>query len=757
MGIAPGEQLGPYRIVELLGSGGMGRVFRARDSRLDRDVAIKVLADCVSNDPAAAARFAREAKAVARLSHPNILSIHDFSSEAGLLYAVTELLEGETLREALERGAFGVERAVRIAGAIAEGLAAAHERGVIHRDLKPENIFLTHDERVKILDFGLAVASAGAGSVDTTSATFVTAPGLVVGTIGYMSPEQIRGEQVTASTDLFALGCVLYEMLSHKRPFERPTALGTMAAFLTDSPPPLDVRIPAELRRIVLRCLEKDPGARFGSAHELLSALMSVERSSVAADQVTAVHPRTVTHSSKRLIVLPFRLLRPDPEFDFLSGSLPEAITTSLAKLESLIVRSTAAASRFASDQPDLRAISREADVDWIVTGSLLRGGQQIRVSAQLLEAATAAVLWSHTFETSVRDIFQIQDELTTGIVESLSVPLSERERRNLRRDVPSSALAYELFLRANQQGHSAPGWTIARDLYLQAIEDDPEFAPAHARLARVQWLLAKYTDGGAENWALAEQSLERALQINPDLPLAHRLYAELEIDVGRAEAALARLLDRLRLRQNDPELCVALVKACRYCGLLDQSLEMHARARALDPKITSSVAHTYLMQQDYEGAWEAADRRGDIGYLEPLILAMKGDRRAALEAIARNIASVTDLRLRAYLDSLRSSLQGDHAGLLAAVALLRPIRDPEALYYVARSLVFGGRHEEGMKILQEIIPGFACVPMLEHDPWLDPIRGDERFVRVLAAARVVRDSAAQRWEELAESPRKVV
>ncbi len=756
MGIAPGEQLGPYRIVELLGSGGMGRVFRARDSRLDRDVAVKVLADGMSNDAAAVARFAREAKAVARLSHPNILSIHDFSSEAGLLYAVTELLEGETLRDSLESGSLSVDGAVRIASAIAEGLAAAHERGVIHRDLKPENIFLTHDRRVKILDFGLAVTLAGMGSVDTASATFLTAPGLVVGTIGYMSPEQIRGEQVTASTDLFALGCVLYEMLSAKRPFERPTALGTMAAVLTDSPPPLDVRVPEELRRIVLRCLEKDRESRFGSARELLSALMTAT-SRAAADQVTAVHPRTLTESSKRLIVLPFRQLRPDTEFEFLAGSLPEAITTSLAKLESLIVRSTAAASRFASEHPDLRAIAKEADVDWIVTGSLLRGGQQIRVSAQLIEAATAAVLWSHTFETSVRDIFQIQDDLTTRIVESLSVPLSERERRNLRRDVPSSALAYELFLRANQQRHSAPGWTIARDLYLQAIDDDPEFAPAHARLARVQWLLAKYTDDGGENWALAEQSLDRALQVNPDLPLAHRLYAELEIDLGRAEAALVRLLERRRLRQNDPELCVALVKACRYCGLLKQSIEMDARARALDPRITSSVAHSHLMNGDYAGAWQTVDKQGDIGYLEPLILEMNGERNAALDAIARNIASVSALRLRAYLDSLRSSLEGDHAGLLEAAATLRPIRDPEALYYLARSLVFGGRHEEGVTLLEEILPGFACVPMLEHDPWLDPIRGDERFISALAAARVVYDSAAQRWRELADSARGVV
>ena len=317
--------------------------------------------------------------------------------------------------------------------------------------------------------------------------------------------------------------------------------------------------------------------------------------------------------------------------------------------------------------------------------------------------------------------------------------------------------ISRQLFLRANQQGHSAPGWTIARDLYLQAIEDDPKFAPAHARLARVQWLLAKYTDDGGDNWALAERSLERALQINPDLPLAHRLYAELEIDLGRAEAALVRLLERLRLRQNDPELCVALVKACRYCGLLDQSIEMHARARALDPKITSSVAHTYLMKQDYARAWQTADRRGDIGYLEPLILEMNGDRRAALDALSRNVASVIDMRLRAYLDSLRSSLEGDHAGLLAATATLRPMRDPEALYYLARSLVFGGRHEEGVKLLQESVPGFACFPMLEHDPWLDPIRDDERFVAALAAARVVHDSASQRWRELAESARGVV
>ena len=670
MPLSPGSRLGAYEIIGLLGSGGMGHVFRARDTRLDRDVAIKVLPDEMAKDAAATARFEREAKAVARLSHPNILAIHDYSKEGETIYAVTELLEGQTLRDRMAGGPLSSEAALEIATAIAEGLAAAHERGVIHRDLKPENIFITSDGRVKILDFGLALTwSVREMNSLSPTAPAHTMPGTMMGTIGYMSPEQIRGENVTAATDVFALGCVLYELVSGRRPFEHKSPMGALAAALTQEPPPLPSHVPELIRRVTATCLLKQPAERFATGRDLLSAL-----------KTPPVHrPAKTTRNDrvapKRLIVLPFRLLRPDPDFDFLRLSLPDAVTTSLTALDSLILRSSTVAAKFSGDQ-DLKSIAEETGVEWIVTGSVLRAGQQLRVTSQLVEAATGSVLWSESLNAPVDDIFRIQDDLTSRIVASLSTEPSDREQRNLRRDVPANALAYELFLRANQQGYSTNEWLIARDLYLRAIDEDPQFAPAHARLGRIYWLLAKYTGQQDNAWDLAETSLRRALELNPELAFAHRLYAELETDLGRAPEALDRLLDRVRGRPNDPELYVAMCKALRYCGLLDESLAAHRRAQELDPKIASSVAHTYIMLGRYDEAIEVLAKRRDIGYAEPLLMVLRGDEAGALHLIRENMALVTDVRHHAFLSSLACVIENDRQGLRDAADQLRDVRD---------------------------------------------------------------------------------
>ncbi|MGZ8853958.1 MAG: tetratricopeptide repeat protein, partial [Thermoanaerobaculia bacterium] len=394
---------------------------------------------------------------------------------------------------------------------------------------------------------------------------------------------------------------------------------------------------------------------------------------------------------------------------------------------------------------PDLKAVAEEAGVDWIVTGSVLRAGEQLRVNSQLVEAATGSVLWSGSLDAPVTDIFQIQDDLTGRIVASLKTPLNEREQRNLHHDVPASALGYELFLRANQQGHGTSEWLIARDLYLRALDEDPGFAPAYARLGRIQWLLAKYTGEGEDNWTLAEKSLRRALELNPDHAPAHRIFAELETDLGRAPDALDRLLERLRVRPNDPELYAALLKVLRYCGLLEESLAADRRGRELDPKIGSSVVHTYIQLGRYEEALHFEDRRGDIGYVDPLILGLLGEEARALRSIRDSLSHQTDSRLRAYLESLRAGIERNPEGVRIAAQKLRTVRDPEALYYTARALIHAGEIAEGLDFLEKAIPGFSSVPMIERDPWLEPVRADSRFQRLLEAAKARQKSAADR------------
>src|SRR5690242_1103954 len=273
MSLRAGVRLGRYEIRAPIGAGGMGEVYRARDGQLERDVAIKVLPEHLAESPAALARFGREAKAVAALSHPNILAIFDVGSEEGVSFAVTELLEGETLKQRLDRGAMGWREAVAIGAAVADGLAAAHGKGIIHRDLKPHNIFLTAEGRVKILDFGLARVKAAAAGQEASSMPTETDTGIVMGTAGYMSPEQVRGEHADVASDVFSFGCVLYEMAAGRRAFARETAAQSMAAVLETEPPELGTEIPAAVREAVTRCLEKSPARRYSSAQDLGMAL----------------------------------------------------------------------------------------------------------------------------------------------------------------------------------------------------------------------------------------------------------------------------------------------------------------------------------------------------------------------------------------------------------------------------------------------------------------------------------------------------
>ncbi len=720
--------VGHYRITSKLGEGGMGVVYAAHDERLDRRVALKMICKAASDDRARE-RLWREARAVASLNHPNVCQLYEIGEEKDELFLAMELLEGESLADRLLRGPLRCAEAVHIVLAILAALEALHRRSLVHRDLKPSNIFLTA-HGVKLLDFGLArPIPIGGGATETG----LTREGTVMGTPAYMAPEQVLGQTVDARADLFAAGSLLFEMLCGHPPFTGDSVVRVLHAITAEQPPALGGSSAiVAVDRVIHRALSKNREDRYqtadGMAQDLRATLL-------VADSGITPTARPMT----RLIVLPFRILRSDPETDFLAFSLPDAITGSLSGLDSMIVRSSIVASRFAGEAQDVRTIADEADVDIVLTGTLLRARDELRVTTQLVEAPAGTLVWSQTSQLPLGDIFTLQDDLASRIVESLSLPLTTREHRMLKHDVPASAKAYEFYLRANQLATSYPKAALARDLYLECLREDPRYAPAWARLGRVQRLLAKFFDTNPEeNLHRAEAAFIRALEINPDLSVAHNLYAHLEIDLGRAQLAMTRLLTRARSRTTDPELFAGLVHACRYCGLLDASLAADEQARRLDKLIRTSVVQTHFHLGDYQRVHDMSTDE-PFGYVDALALVMLGREQEAI-ATLRKAEQAGDAVVRKFPESLRLLLEGHRAeGLAALRTTLGPgFRDPESVYVVARKFAYYGDSATALPLLARAVDeGYFCFSTMARDPWLDALRVEPAFREILHHAEV--------------------
>ena len=446
-----------------------------------------------------------------------------------------------------------------------------------------------------------------------------------------------------------------------------------------------------------------------------------------------------------RLIVLPLRVLNADADSAFLAFGLPEAITSSLCALDSVVVRSSATATRFANDPIDVEAIGAQADVDAVLHGTLLAGSDEIRVSAQLVHVPDGTVIWSGMAQAPRGDVFRLQDTLTRRIVDALAIRLSSRDQELLRRDIPSSPQAYELYLRANQLSYDARHVQAARDLYLRSVAEDPGFAPAWARLGRTYRVIGKY---GGENLemstTLAEDAFKRALQINPDLAVAHGLYAYLEADLGLAERALVRLLDQ-PATVTDPELLAGLVHVCRYCGLLDESVAAHECARRLDPTVRTSVAQTFWVRRDYERAIDA-----DVdspSYISILAVDGLGRTQEAIALASEALRRPTVPRTaRTFISTFRAIFEGDRAAALAGAeqCLELDLPDPEAFHRLGWMFARLGQDEVALTLLRRAVEsGFSCPFHLEADPAFASIRASGGFAGILNLARQ-RQSAAR-------------
>jgi serine/threonine-protein kinase len=735
------SRIAHYAIERRLGEGGMGVVYAARDERLERGVALKMML-ALGNDETARRRFWREARAAASVNHPNVCQIYEIGEEAGELFIAMELLEGEVLAERLGRGPMSAAQVVPLGLDMLAALSALHARGVIHRDLKPSNVFLTA-HGVKLLDFGLARPEVEAS---LSTETGLTRAGVVLGTPRYMAPEQAVGELADARSDLFAVGAILFEMLAGRPAFAGRTAVEVLHATRYEQPPALTGSpAVAAVDRVIRRALAKRPADRPASAEAMAEELGAVRG-------VDGNDPPALAHTLTRVVVLPFRVLRPDPETDFLAFSLPDAITTSLSAPGSLILRSSAVAARFGG-APDLKALAADADVDRVVMGTLLRSGDQLRATAQLVEAPAGTLVTSHTVQSSMGDLFRLQDDIARRVVEALAPPLSGAPSPTP--DAPHDPRGYELYLRANELARTYEGVSRARDLYQQCLEIDPRFAPAWANLGRCHRVIGKYIDVVPESETRAEEAFRRALAINPRLSIAHKFYANLEADIGQAQRGLVRLLGEANRHGNDPELFAGLVHACRYCGLNDQSIAAHTEARRLDPNVPTSLDQTLLMTGDIDRLLTiknpALSAGADDG-IRVIGLGLAGRRDEAKHRLLAMRQTQRIPLFEAWMEYLFAWLdrrKEDVVGRSASRDGLKIQDDPEAMFQEGWLCCDLGEHERGLALLQRAITkGYFVSPTLARAPQFDALRGRRDFIALMSEAETNRGRALDAFRE---------
>jgi serine/threonine protein kinase/tetratricopeptide (TPR) repeat protein len=705
----------------------MGEVYKAQDTRLDREVAVKVISEKLAEDPRALARFEREAKAVAALSHPNILAIHDFGKEGALTYAVMELLEGETLRERLARGPLPISAVQERALQIADALAAAHEKGIVHRDLKPGNIFLTKAGRVKILDFGLArlipqgpLAEEHPSEVPTRDVS--TRSGMVLGTMGYMAPEQARGLPCDHRADLFAFGAVLYEMISGRRAFDGGTASDMLVAILTKDPPPLPPVTPPGFDRVVRQCLEKRPEDRFSTAHDvalsletvltsgeqpphapqasgwlgrhwlaaasgavlilLLAALLALNVGSFRSKWFGTKAPGTPAIRS--IAVLPLANLSGDPAQEFFSDGMTEELITHLSKISALKVISRTSAMHYKDTKKPLKEIAQELKVAGIVEGSVLRSGNRVRITAQLIDASTDTHLWAESYERDIKDIFALQGEVARTIAGAVNVALTPQEQARLAEARPVNPEAYEAYLKGmyNWMKLTPQGIDASRGYFERALEKDPSCAPAYQGLAWF-WLVRQQIgitapseagpkakaaalqaialdDASAEahealaavkwsdwDWAGSEQEWRRTFELNPNSSNAHAYYAHFLAITGRAKEAVPHSQRAIELDPSNALFHAMYAVVLVYDRRYDDAMASADNALTLQPDmgVANNVRQWVYIIKGMKKEQLAAQRQRIAKDPERVAALEKGLARGGYEGAQRAVADLLAAR----------------------------------------------------------------------------------------------------------------
>jgi TolB-like protein len=781
-----GKTLAHYRVDRDLGAGGMGEVYRAHDTTLGRDVALKVLPGEVASEPKRLARFKREARALASLNHPNIVTVFEVGEAGSVHFLTMELVDGRTLAEIIPKTGLPLPQAFAIAIPLADAVATAHDRGIVHRDLKPNNVMVTEDGRVKVLDFGLAKLRPPLGTEDSTAGAqeILTREGAFLGTLPYMAPEQIQGREADQRSDIFSLGVVLYEMTTGQRPFGGDTLADLTSAVLRDRPKDVDqVRsdLPRALGRLIRRCLEKDPERRFQSTKDVRNELQDLDRELEAEKIVKEAVPAPISarRPSRRrwlpvavvtvavvaaviigrnvlvrsgskgvapgadrirsLAVLPFDNLMGDPEQEYFVQGMHEALITSLSKVGALRVISRTSAMRYKDTDKSIPEIARELDVDALVEGSVFRADGQVRITAQLIHGATDKHLWADSYDRDLKDVLALLSDVAQAIAREIEVTVTPEQQRRLASAPTVSPEVQDKYLEARFiLSRWRPGDLLrAREKLREVIELDPDFAPAVADLGIVEFLQGFFgNEPLEETMPEAEALLTRALELDPELTEAQAMVGWIELfwhwDWERARATFERVL------QIDPNQAMARHGLADYylvMGNNEESLRQVRIGVKSDPlsmwTLIPLVAHLSFAGY-YDESIAEAERALTLYPDHPTFknwrarnLWLRGSYDEALTAYDELYGA--DSR---YSRALRSGFEraGPAAASRAVADLLANEPDPDPLD-VASGYADAGESDLAFEWLEKALE--AHVPQLLHlkgRSEFESIRDDPRF-----------------------------